>query len=426
MYLRERLHDDLEMVAVLGPAEPGLTLRLAEVIAEYLHRPESAILRRPRRTDGRWGVSTRVVPVPVIDRVIRSCSPGLSPSELALSTIGRRPRDLPLVVASSGELIAFSFPHDLFDGASAWAHITPILQGALTGPEPGQPKPVLRWPLAAALRQTRLVNASALAAARAVRRTAERTTERPAQLAEPVSIDVRRRQAGWAGLMLSSEQLRALDASSSPAHLASAHARRRTLRSMKIAETVLAGLAAATPEDADYRVRMPIDLRRYTPRGRRVDGPFSTSYPLGTLRSSDNSAPALTVRLGEIVRSNAPLAALAGDLVGLTRAMVRHPLTSRKHGASEREVIDLTLSILPSRLPAHFWVPGVERVNAAMQFSPHQPTGPLIQIAEMDDMVSISLWDETGAIDQGAFRKGVHDALAARLDPMTTGSERTS
>jgi hypothetical protein len=192
---------------------------------------------------------------------------------------------------------------------------------------------------------------------------------------------------------------------------------------MKLTELVLDAIDTVVGPASDYRIRMSIDLRRYTPRGARVEGPFSTGYPIGTLRTTDNSAPALTARLAGIVSSKGPLAALVGDVLGLAKTELKHPFRPRRT-APVRTTFDIGVSILPSRIPDAFWAANdadvTGRVSAALLVHPAQPTSPYVQIADVGDDVVVAVWDETGTIDLGEFEAAVFDTLASRVSPSST------
>lgn len=418
--LREHLHDDLVMVAVLGPVVHGVIDALPAAAAQHLASEAGLPLRRRRSPSGGWTRAAAGSNELTLD--VTFYEAGLSAALLARRTCGRQAGCLPMTIAISGDLVAFSFTHDLFDGVSAWAHITPIVERAL-GLVPIDTKETMRHPVFATLRQAKLLSLQALKKARGRRRLDESRTAQPAQLTRMLEIDDERRAVGWTTVTLDAQQLALIDATVSREHLASEHASRRSLRSMKLAETVLSGLQRATDPEHDFRIRLPIDLRRYAPRGWWVDGPFSASYPIGTLRSGDNSAPALTARVASIVSSKAPLAALLGDLSGLIKNHIRHPF-KRTHLNHGRDTFDLTISMLPSRLPEGFWASPNSRVNGVLQFHPIQPTAPYVQVADAHDMVLISLWDEGGLVDPAKFTVGILTALSERILPSKGSSKR--
>jgi hypothetical protein len=421
--IRERLHDQLDMVATFGPADPLVALALPAAVEQHLRSAEGTDLLRRQGSGQVWKkLSPRGLEL-AIPFVVRREDSDFTVAEHSIRSVELGYPGLPLSVLISRRYVSMMFPHDLFDGTTAWRHIELILARAVGTWRESPLKPQVRRPVLAALRHSGLTSWETLNAARQTRRLAESSTAMHAQFPAGLGIDRARRIAGFRSVVISQEQLAHLDGSTSVRQANSDNPRGRSTRGMKLTELVLDAIDTVVGPASDYRIRMSIDLRRYTPRGARVEGPFSTGYPIGTLRTTDNSAPALTARLAGIVSSKGPLAALVGDVLGLAKTELKHPFRPRRT-APVRTTFDIGVSILPSRIPDAFWAANdadvTGRVSAALLVHPAQPTSPYVQIADVGDDVVVAVWDETGTIDLGEFEAAVFDTLASRVSPSST------
>lgn len=402
MPLREQLHDGLDMVAVFAPVHPAVLTALPDALAAHLASPEGAGLRRRPVGGGRWGHR----PVPGIERLARGVvvehPPGATPAELALAAHHDRYRGLPFAAHVSGSLLALMFSHDLYDGSSGWDEVERILQRAVG--EPTRPQlPLLARPVTASLRASGLLDRDEVAQVRVARRQAERSTETAPQVEHPVVIDDRRRLDGLRPVWIDDDRRRRLQA----AVVDQQGAVPRATLNMCLTGLTLDAAAAALRPDADMRVRIAVDLRRYAPRGHRVGGPFSDAFPLGTLRTLDTSPAALGTELARVLATRAPLWAFVADMVGYARGRARRPRAVAPTDVG-RTSFDLGVSLLPPRLPAGFWsdLPehaGVAPVDGAALLHPSQVTNPHVQIAHLGHGVAVTLWDEAGVLDPDAF-----------------------
>lgn len=408
MTLREQLYDGLDMVAVVGPVAPEVLAALPEALAAHAATSAGRPLRRRRTPSGRWAGR----PVDGIGDVARSSvvvhdRTDLTPNALAVACQRDGYRGLPLAIHVSGTTMAVMSPHDLFDGTAGWDQFERIML-QLAGMPAASPPRVLRFPVLASMRASGLLDRSALARARVVRRQAERSTVTAPQAPEPRSVDLRGRDSALTCLWIDPAGTRGLRDSLAPATAA----RPRESLHMLVTGLVLDALRSSTSPAHDFRVRMNVDLRRYAPDGATVLGPFSTSYPFGTLRGIDTAPLPLAATMLAALESRGPLWALVGNLVGYVKARAVHPGGLPR--STTRSTFDVGLSILPARLPAEFWAPHGDPVNAAMLFHPRLPSDPYVQIAHVHGGMSISLWDEVGLVDGEAFATAVRAALAAR------------
>jgi hypothetical protein len=416
--IRERLHDQLDMVAIMGPfSRTNIDAVPAAINAHLATRVGASLLREPRKRNAAgtvmsWKRSTLKRAEAVTDRITRY--PDLSEAELTMRVFDAGYTDIPMAVAESRGLLVFMFPHDLFDGVGAWEHITPILNAVVGLPVAETPPPTLQRPVLAALRHSKLTNRAALGAARAARRESERSTETSPQFPQGVGTSREKRVAGFNLIYLTKEELERVASTTSPRHPATG----RATRSMKFAELVMDAWSDSISPELDFRIRLSVELRRYAPRGFRVEGPFSTGVAVGTLRGTDNSAGALRERLAALTTAKVPLAALVGDMVGLTKYELTHPLR-RPNTATTRTSLDLGISILPSEIPEAMWDNTTERLSAVALIHPVQPSIPFVQVIELSDRGVLTVWDETGTVDLDAFRASIAAGIADRIEKPT-------
>jgi hypothetical protein len=419
------------MVAVFGPVDAAVVAALPAAVDAHLHSPAGAALLRRQGSGQAWGsLSIRELEL-ASPAIVRTTGSDLQVAALAVRSTEIGYPIIPLSVLisrspASGALISMTFPHDLFDGTMAWKHIREILHRATGTWEPSELLPVNPSPVRSALKKSGLTSLAALRAARSARRAAELGHQTADQFPTGLSLDRDRRLSGFRSVTLSSDDLRHLDASTAVRDDA-VELPDRSRRTMKLTELVLDAAALSMDEAHDFGIRFSIDLRRYAPKGLTVEGPFSTAFPFGTLRSTDNSATALTARLKTMIAEKGPLAALLGDLLGLVKQRVRHPFV-RPVPSPVRHTVGLGVSILPSQIPVSFWAKGpvCDRVNAALLLHPVQASNPYIQIGTVDDEVILSVWDETGSIDLDAFANAIPTLLAARQTTESTARRTTA
>ena len=410
MPVRERLHDRLDMVAVFEPVSPALLAALPRALTDLVSTPQGAALRRRHRATRAWGRfgwgDLDALREAALASVVQHPA-GLTPARLGLRSHQHGYPGIPITAHVSGSLLAVMFPHDLFDGSSAWAHLERLFQHA-AGTRPGELLPPLHRPVLSSVRDAGLLHRSALAAVREVRREAESSTRTPPLTDHDVLPDDGRRLDGLRQVWLDDSRLGRLatapasSADSAPTALDASHRARRTTTTMRLSSLVIDAARKIFPCDKDVRVRMAIDLRRYAPRERRIEGPFSTSYPLGTLRTIDSDPGSLGRATAAAIASKAPLAGFAADMAGWARTRVRHPRGVPAPQPGRRD-FDLVVSTLPTRLPEEFWATDGERLTAAILYHPAQPTDPYVQVAHVRGGVVVSLWDEAGVTDRDAF-----------------------
>lgn len=415
MKIRERLHDHLDLVGVFSPTSPDLVPRLVDAVYEHVQSPAGAELRRRALSGRRWrrfhGDLTAAA-----ERTVLRVDGEPTLGDLALMTVEGGYDTLPLSIVVADTSVAMMFPHDLFDGSAAWRHIEQITTRAVGPWTEAGVSMVAAHPVVAALRSSGLGMGSRLRRTLAQSRRDAAATGVPDLFPNGVSIDRERRRDGLRVVRLDAAALRRIDTSRSRRTVASDALKERpgrATRGMRLAELVLDGIGAAVPAESDFRVRMMVDLRRFAPKDQIVLGPFSIAYPIGTLRGSDNSAAALTTRLGALLSARLPLATLVGDIASYAKRRVLHPFAPRPTGALR--AVEIGISVLPSLLPEAFWASPENRISAVMMYHDIFPASPYAQIADIGDEVVISLWDETGAVELDTFVDAIRDELERRV-----------
>ena len=407
--LRERLHDGLDMVAVWGPMTSDVVGGLELAVADHVRSPRGAALRRGRRSPSSpWrGTLSAAAVDRALGLVVRRHEPGLEPIELATRAHGDGYGGLPISLHVSGHLIAGAVPHDLFDGTGAREHIHAIFASAAGTVPSRSPAETPSFPVLRALRRQGLATRTALVAARTERRAAERESATGPLVESDLFIDPERRRGGLRVLELPGDVDEAARGDRTHGH---------ATRGSRLTALVVDAVARSVRLEGDLTLRYAIDLRRYLGPGVGAEGPFATAYPLGTVRSGENSPEALAARLRRAVSSGAPLAALIGNLAAAARRDVRHPLASPTMPTG-RDRVALVISMVPDTLPPIAWRHDGPLLSAALQFHPWQVTDPLVQITDRREAVTVSIWDETGVIDL--------DEAVARLAALAGAEGRT-
>lgn len=406
------------MVVLVAPVSADVRAALPSALATLAAEPSSRVLRRRTTDRGSWGhldAGDRAAVDAAARRSVVVHPPGIDPAELGLLAHRSGYPGLSMVIHLSGPVMAVMLPHDLYDGSSGWFLAERLFQhaaGEATRPVP----PVQRFPVLTALRHSGLLSRGALDDVRRARRAALDSTETPPLVDHDVLPDDDRRRDGLRSVWLEDARLAGLAGPHAPgAETARDGSVRvgRTAVTMRLSSLVVDAARQILPAEQDVRVRMAIDLRRYAPRDRSIEGPFSTSYPLGTLRTIDTEPAALGVNAAAAMASKGPLGGFVADMAGYLRARARYPrgLPAMTPG---RRSFDLVVSTLPSRFPPGFWEGAGERLVAPLLYHPVQPTDPYVQVAHVRGGVVVSLWDETGLTDRDAFAPALHRLLAER------------
>ncbi|QAY72217.1 hypothetical protein ET445_01545 [Agromyces protaetiae] len=411
MTLREQLTEHIDVFGVFSPVAPDALARVADGFGRALAGPEGRTGRRRNLGLGKWGQlrerELRDLPA-LVRRATVEYPAGLTIPELAEETAARGYDVLPLALSISGELLAVMVPHAFFDGQSIWKLVESAFAYAVDAPlerTTAEPTP---FPVYRALKHAKLDRPSVLVDRFRESKAAAAATDSAPLPGGPITISRERRRTGYASVFLDADRIAAVEKQPIEG---------RATRGMRLIALGLDAFADAAPEGLDMRIRTMIDARRYLPKDAYVDGSFSVGYPLGMLRSTDNSPGALTSRLAGILTSKAPLATLAGDLASVAKRQATR-LVSGEETPFELGSLEVGVSILPARMPEGFWLRDGGRVSATMHYHATMPSNPFLQVAEVGTGVSIGLWDETGAIDRARFVQAVLDRVSGTVPTM--------
>lgn len=164
---------------------------------------------------------------------------------------------------------------------------------------------------------------------------------------------------------------------------------------------MLRALGRANISGSDFRVVVPIDARRWLPKGTDLVGNFSPSLPMGRLLGDDWSATLLLERVSAAIKTGMPVSWLLASALIAAKSAVQHPLRSRRAPATTpRAPLEIHLS-LPSTavsLPAGMIVDEETFVSGAPAHA-DVPLGVWAEVSPLGDGLHITLWDETGAFD---------------------------
>ncbi|GAA2749645.1 hypothetical protein [Amnibacterium kyonggiense] len=325
---------------------PGVVERLGGVVAE--------IARRERITLRRTGAKSLVA--------LPTGAPDVELIETARA--GRAP----LRIAVSGDRIAVHLPHELADGVEGTRLVAALLSGA-AGEPPSVPEPGLRMPLVRALRAGGRPALRSYLLGRAERRA----------LPDP-GAPVARTEGAFDRVTLDAlgvAQLRRARSSGGRATVMS-----------RAASVALAALGAVTAESTDARVVLPSDLRALV-GGHRVAGNFVSAEAYGTLRGTDWSPAGINRMLA---------ARRATGAVALAAAIARRVLRPARDGGTGHPTISVSLMgtiELTGLSVEHAPVLACATVGGA--------AGTFVFVAQVRDALTVSLWDDTGLFDVGAF-----------------------
>jgi hypothetical protein len=173
---------------------------------------------------------------------------------------------------------------------------------------------------------------------------------------------------------------------------------RATLMS-RVASIVLSALATGADPALDVRVVVPVDLRHLV-GGRRVAGNFVSAETYGTLRTTDWS-PASLNRLLATRRSTAAVALLAATVRVLLRFRGSAP-------AAPTVSVSLMGSV---DLPDAAWARQPASMGCA---TVGRSPGVFVFVAQIGDVVTVSVWDDTGLFALDRFVDEFHAEVQRR------------
>ncbi|MEJ3403899.1 hypothetical protein WDJ51_04065 [Rathayibacter sp. YIM 133350] len=437
MRLRDRPFEHATMVRVVGPVTPDGALAFRRGLREYLRSDEGGELRRVRDAPGaRWRVPRDSEIDALADAAVIELDDGMDAETLVKAGIEQPVLGLPLRIRLSGALVGFDLPHELFDGTSAGIEGNNVIALAAGMPLPHPHPQRVKRPLLVLARRFSLFSPTRLRAARDHYRQVNRGTacayQASATLTKQQSVALTR----LVHLKLDGQTMARIGSlpSTVGVGVADGDSRRRAPASIKLGSTLLAALEEIGPPEVDFRVRIPVDLRRYFRRTDFVPGNLTASLTLGTLRGGNWSPSVMTAALARSIKAGDPVVWFLADALNSARSAFKAFLAPgrRRSGGVARRPFEIRLS-LPSGDVVDMgglWASSTERVVGATTAHELVPLGVYIECASVGSAVHVMLWDETGLFDVDDFERAFHAELdrrgGFRAPRVAAGSDRAS
>lgn len=416
--LRNLGYDDLHACYILGPLVDLTHERVLAALRDALASPRGARLHYLRTRGGRWRRAEPSAALAASARAVESVEGVIDRSELADRAMERvfGPGELPVRILINQGLIAFGFPHSLYDGGGATAVASLVVEKLGT---PGvDTVPAVPWakaPLRTAMKRLGLTGPAGIRTARRIFRSRNAQTETAYPFSRTLTKTESVARTRTVSFMLPADGVRAI--ASIPEQAVEGRRPARPPVSLKAASLVLRCLRDSSHDGADFRVVIPIDARRWVPRGFDVEGNFAPSIPMGRLMSDEWSATALTERISAATKSGVPVAwLLATTLISLKNA-VRHPVASRRvPDETPRVPLEVHVSLPTTEVVVdEALMPHVDAATFVGGLPEHLrlPLGVWVEITPLRGGLHVIVRDETGAFDLDGFEERLHALIAA-------------
>ena len=72
-------------------------------------------------------------------------------------------------------------------------------------------------------------------------------------------------------------------------------------------------------------------------------------------------------------------------------------------------------------VPASFWRPGAARVVSGAPAHTEVALGTLLEVIDHDDLVTVTVWDETGIFEVDRFEQALNTRVAEWVSPRVAG-----
>lgn len=345
----------------------------------------------------------------------------LDRSALAALVLGNQfePGQLPVRLFVSDGMLAFRFPHSLFDGTGATAMVSLVVEKlGSPGVDTLPAVPWARTPLRAAMKKVGLNGVAGVRAARETFRVLNVRTETGYQLPRTLTKAESAERTRMVAMLLPPSTVRTIAVT--PERALEGRPPARPPLSVKTASLVVRCLRDCLREQADFRVVVPIDARRWVARGFDAEGNFSPSLPLGRLRDDDWSATALAARISAANKAATPVAWLLATTLSALKNTVRHPLTPRRsQDVTPRVPFEIHVS-LPSTEVAvsEALIPRVDDDTFVGGMPAHLrlPLGVWVEVAPFRDCLHVIVRDETGLFNLEGFAQRLHETVAVAAE----------
>ncbi|QHC57216.1 hypothetical protein [Rathayibacter sp. VKM Ac-2760] len=421
--LRDLGYDPLLISYLVGPLTGLTPEKVRTALRDVLSSPRGRPLLRLRTRAKGWRRVDRATALAAVDRAVEVVADGpLERADLIgrLLAEGFAPGRLPIRLLVDGPVLGFCLPHGLFDGTGATEAIRLVVEklGA-PGPdeEPERPRPAR--PLLDLMRRFELTGLAGVRTARDTFRSMTAETETGYQLERTLSKAESVERTRIVSAVLTAETLRSIAAT--PEQARDGRRPARPPLSLKTASVVLRCLRDSSRDGMDLRVVIPVDARRWLPKGQDVDGNFSPSLPMGRLLTDDLSATALAERIASATKTGLPVTWLFASLLISVKNTVRHPLSAlRTPKETPRVPFEVHVSLPTGEVAvSEELLPRIEpdTIIGGAPTHLHLPLGVWVELAPMRDCLHLIVQDETGAFDLDGFEErllaAVESAAAA-------------
>lgn len=416
--LRNLGYDDLLNCFMVGPLVGLTPERTVSALEDVLRSPRGATLLRLRTRGRRWRRVGRQPAVSAARRAVEPVASGIDRSDLATLALERqfRPGELPVRLFVAGGMLAMGFPHSRFDGTSATAVVNLIVEKL--GAPGADTLPAVPWaktPLRAAMKKFGLQGVSGIRSARDTFRTLNAQTQTEYQLPRTLTKTESVERTRMVSVVLPADAVRTI--ANTPEEAVDGRRPARPPVSIKTASLLLRCLRDGTRGDADFRVVIPVDARRWVAKGFAVEGNFSPSLPMGRLRADDWSATALAERISAASKAGTPVAWLLATALSTLKNTVRHPAAARRsRGETPRSPLEVHVSLTTTEVAiAESLMPHVADDTFVGGMAAHLsvPLGVWAEIAPVRDCLHIVVRDETGLIDLEGFEERLREMIGA-------------
>jgi hypothetical protein len=415
--LRNLGYDDLLNCFMVGPLVGLTPERALTALEDVLRSPRGAVLHRVRTRGRRWRRVDESAALVAAARSVERVEPALDRSALATLVLERqfRPGELPVRLFVADGMLAMEFSHSLFDGTGATFVVNLVLEklGA-PGADTRAALPWAKTPLRAAMKKFGLQGVNGIRSAREIFRTRNAQTETGYQLSRTLTKAESIERTRMVSMVLPADLVHTI--ANTPEKADEGKRPARPPLSVKSASLVLRCLRDSLRQDADFRVVVPVDARRWVDKGVAVEGNFAPSLPMGRLLVDDWSATALAERISAVSKSGTPVAWLLATALSTLKNTVRHPGASRRARAETPRVpLEIHVSLTTTEVAvAETLMPRVDDDTFVGGMAAHLrlPLGVWAEIAPVRDCLHVVIRDETGLFDLEGFEQRLREMIA--------------
>jgi hypothetical protein len=406
MSLRNQGYERLTIAYVAGGGNDTAGEAVTRSLESFIRSPAGRALYFKRSSIGLgWRRIAQDEAVRLAADVVTVLPEKLTRDELTLRALSLEfGSGLPLRITVSNGMVAFTFPHALFDGTAG----TVIIQRLVTGMDASAPvaegRPVEQAALRTAMKKFDLTGIAGLRRARELFREHNQATLTPYQLPETLTKAQSVAITRWRHIVVDPETLARVAATVE--QLPDGRKPARAPVSLKISSLVIATVKAVNTTGVDFPVAFPIDARRFGTKGMDIEGNFSPSVPVGRLLSGDWSATGILAVISSAIKTGLPVAWLLASALVVMKTRVQHPFSYGRTPASTPRVPFLVYLSMPTvklAMPDSVFDRVDERFGGGGPMHADIPLGIFVEVSPLGDDMHISVRDETGLLDLDTF-----------------------